>query len=99
MHAMDHVSRILPKALRRRGLQGEAGASHVTYRAKLWLLEKRPDLQGELRPLRFKDGTLVIGCAHAVAAQECQALLPGLESHLRDECGCKDLRSIRLLRL
>ncbi len=95
---MDSLGSILPKVLHRRGLHAQASASLVTFKATEWLTLALPGLVHELTVEHLRDGTLTIACGHPIAAQECQALVPGLLEYLQRECPSISIREIRLTR-
>ncbi|MDD4319789.1 MAG: DUF721 domain-containing protein [Candidatus Peribacteraceae bacterium] len=93
---MDSLRSLLPKVLRRRGLAGQAGASHVTYVAQKWLQEVLPGLAAFMEVRHLKDGVLTIACRNGVAAQECRHLSSRLLDHVRRECPDHAPEEIRL---
>jgi len=96
---MDHISKLLPKTLRKHGLLDEAKASLAVFHAKKWLEKKLPTFKEEVRPTKCKDKTLFVEVAHSTAAQECQFLTSDLLIHLHEECGLsEEVESIRIVR-
>ncbi|MDD4627933.1 MAG: DciA family protein [Candidatus Peribacteraceae bacterium] len=96
---MDRLSSFLPQILNKRGLLVRAEASLVIHHAEQWLKETLPNLKDGITAKSLgEDGTLLIECAHSVAAQECQIELPHLILFLRDHCGHSSLRTARIIR-
>jgi hypothetical protein len=95
---MDRLGHILPAALGKRGLAGHAGAALVTFRAQKWLEERIPDMAVYVKASKLQDETLIIQAHNAVAAQECQPLLPDLLAFIQKECPGQRLVDIRLIR-
>lgn len=85
---MEHISKILPNVLKQKGLQAEAKASLILFKAKEWIAQEMPHLKEMLHPTRVKDGELFIVADHGIALQECQmqkdALLGFLKNALMD---------------
>lgn len=94
---MDHVSSLVPKVLRKRGLYDEAHASMVVYRAKKWLEEMHPDIAPALHPHALKDGILTIHSLHSIAQQEGALLSAELLAFLQseDQHAVREIRCIR----
>ncbi len=82
---MDHLSSILPKVLRKRGLHTHATASLVTHKAQQWLMAALPGLAPAIFVASLNHGTLVIHCMHSIAVQEVTELLPGLREFLQKD--------------
>ncbi len=95
---MDHISSLLPKVLKKRGLDGHAKASLVLNRCTEWLAENLPDYAQELCPTKLVDGVLFIECEHSIASQECKQQSEALLSFLADACPDVSVEQIRLLR-
>ena len=95
---MDHISRVLPQVLQKRGLAAHAHAALAVHLAAAWLTEKNPALAAYLRPKAVSDGTLSIEFSHPAAAQECQSHLPLLLSFLQEKCPHANVKAIRLVR-
>jgi hypothetical protein len=95
---MDHVSLILSKVLRRRGLAPHADAAQVAHTARQWLHAKLSDHRSDISVSSFKEGTLTIGCTHSIAAQECQSVGHELLEFLRQEMPKIVFSSIRIVR-
>ncbi|TSC57569.1 MAG: hypothetical protein Greene041619_1085 [Candidatus Peregrinibacteria bacterium Greene0416_19] len=76
-----------------------AEASRVTYVAQQWLSATLPAFHDTVKVEKLEHGVLTIGCAHSVAAQECQFLMPVLLAHLQRECGPQALTEARVVRL
>ena len=96
--SMDRLSSILPKVLRKRGLQEHAVGALVVLRASAWIAMRLPELAGMVRVRSFKEGTLHIVCTHSVAVQECQGLIANLHHYLRSECDVSGIIDIRIAR-
>lgn len=94
---MDHISRLLPRVLQKRGIAQHATAALVVYRAKLWLREHLPHLESSLRVTTLRDGVLMIECVHPIAAQECQGASKALLTYLQEESGTvvTEIRTVR----
>lgn len=95
---MDHLSSILPKVLRKRGLHGHAGAAHVVFKAQEWIVAALPAVAEYLKADTLKDGSLAISAQNSLASQECVAMLPALREYLARECKGAVIREIRLER-
>ena len=95
---VQHIGKVLPAVLRKRGLEHEAVASSIVALARQWIATNVPDLREmiEVEPLR--DGVLTIACSHAIALQEAQAFLPHLLDEIRASPGGQRLRSGRVVR-
>ncbi len=96
---MDRISTLLPKVLEKRGLQKHAEASFIVQQAQAWLADRLPAFVHDLRASSFKDGSLLVSCAHSIAAQECNQVAEELAAYLRSECGAKKLEGVRCVRL
>lgn len=95
---MDHISTLLPKVLRKRGLHGHAQASLAVSRCQEWISGNLPHVAADLRAVQCKEGVLHIECAHSIAAQECQQRSSELLASLRESCGGMEITGVRLLR-
>jgi len=95
---MDNIKDLIPKMLKKRGLQDHANASLIIFQTKTWLVENLPDFHSFLTPMCVKDSVLIISCDNSVAAQECQQVHSQLLAHLLGECGHTEIQSIRLIR-
>ncbi len=95
---MDRVQSILPGVLHRRGLHVHAQAAQVTHVAERWLHGALPALAEFIAVDSLSHATLTISCAHGIAAQECQPLLPPLLEFLARECRGATVREIRMVR-
>ena len=95
---MDSLRSILPKVLRKRGLEGHATSTFIVYRAQGWLDEHLPKLCGSLRVETFAHAVLKISCSNGIAAQECRSLLPELQEHLHEQFPRLRLEEIQLQR-
>ena len=94
---MDHVSSLIPKVLRKRGLYEEAQASMLVFRAKKWLQETHPDAAAVLDPHALKDGILTINALLPTAQQEGEQLASELLSFLQSE-DANAIREVRITR-
>lgn len=95
---MDHIFKLLPGVLQKRGLREHAVSALVVHRARSWIAERLPSVCSYLEVLKINDGTLFIACRHSIAAQECQAVLSDLCSFLQQECPFAVIRDVRLAR-
>lgn len=95
---MDHIGSLLPKVLKKRGLDGHAHASLVILRAQEWICEHIPAYENDLHPQTFKDGVLFISCTHSIASQECQQQSVDLLVFLQEICEGISIEQIRLVR-
>ena len=91
---MDHISLLLPKVLRKRGIKDQADASLIVYTATQWLEGKLPGV----RPTKFTTGTLFIEAATSIAAQECYALTQDLLAALQSNFPSITIDRVRILR-
>jgi hypothetical protein len=98
MNLMDRLRSVLPKVLKKRGLYHQASASHITHAGQRWLEESLGNLGSFVSIKSYSQGTLTIACAHSVAAQECQALLPAFREYLSREFPDHRLLEVRLVR-
>jgi hypothetical protein len=97
-YAMDHVFSLLPKVLRKRGLQEHANSALAVHRAREWVQGHLPHIASCVRVEKVQDSTLVIVCTHSIALQECQGQLSDLQAFLDSECQFAGIRSIKLAR-
>jgi len=95
---MDHVSSILSKVIKKRGLQGHADAALVVLHAQGWIDTALPGLRDQIKAKQFKDGVLTIEVQNSIAAQECQMQLEELHEHLRNSNNHDAISSIRIAR-
>jgi len=96
---MDRVSSVIKKVLEKHGLRQHAEAALVVHHAEQWLQDALPNLKDGITAQSLgEDGTLLIECAHSVAAQECQIELPHLILFLREDCGHSSVRTARIVR-
>lgn len=95
---MDSLQSLLPKVLRKRGLQAQASASLVTFQAQRWLEKELPAFKEAVKVTTFTDTVLSVSCAHSIAAQECHHLSRALKEFLLQECPSAAVSEIRLLR-
>ena len=91
---MDHISILLEKALNKRGLLKHAQASLAVTQAQKWLEEHISDASA----ISLKEGTLTVACVNSIAAQECHEASSDLKKYLIEECECKNLEKIRVIR-
>ena len=82
---MDRLSSLLPKVLRKRGLQGQAQEALVMHCARRWLTEHLPSCQDAVSVTKCANGILFVKCATMSALQECQAVLADLKGFLIKE--------------
>lgn len=95
MKHMDHISQLLPKALRKHGLKDEVDASMIAHSAQSWITEQK--LNG-VTVTKFQDHTIVIEVTSSVIAEECHALTEALLEHLRNEFPLQRIDGVRILR-
>ncbi len=95
---MDSLRSILPKVLRKRGLEGPAMAGLVIFRAQEWIELAMPEHRGAITAKTLSHGTLEISCANSIVAQECRFLLPQLLDFLRRECPDTSIAEARITR-
>jgi len=95
---MDHISALLPKVLAKRGIKGEADASHVVFGASQWLREKSGGLAGAVAATKFTMGTLILEVRSSVVAQECMGLTEELLKSLQKRFPGVRIERIRILR-
>ena len=95
---MDHISSLLPKVLKKRGLDKHANASLIIMKSQEWICENLKEYENDLHPKKFQDGVLFISCINSVAAQECHQISTTLLEFLRDVCPDIPLEQIRLIR-
>jgi hypothetical protein len=67
---MDKIGDLIGKRLNQHKLGESARASAIVHKANLFLREKFPESEDEVRAFRLKDGILYIGTAGAVWSQE-----------------------------
>ncbi len=95
---MDHISRVLPGVLQKRGLALHAHAALAIHRTRDWLADNHKTLSPYLTPRSVTDGTLTIEFSHPAAAQECQSHIPALLTFLEEKCPHACVKKIRLVR-
>ena len=83
---MDHISSLLPRVLKKRGLHGQALASLAVHHAQAWLASHLPEHAGVLLVKKLSDGTLHISAENSIAAQECSFRSEELKRFLQREC-------------
>ena len=94
---MDHISKILPKVLQKRGLSAHTDAALVVLKAQEWLKEHAGHLPAPA--LRMAESALLIDVSHGIVAQELTSLLPKLRSYLEGELRGRAPRVIRIGRM
>ena len=95
---MEHISTLLPKVLRKRGIKDEADASLVTFAAERWLKEYAEDIVPQVQATKFMDRTLFLKVESSIAAQECYARNEELLLHLRKEFPAIPCEKVCILR-
>ena len=95
---MDHIGLILPKILKKRGLQSHANASIVLLKTQEWISEQLPDFKDDLHAQTYKDASIIISCSNSIASQECQMRLVELLEYLKKDCFEIPIEQIRLIR-
>ncbi len=93
---MDHIFRVLPRVLQKRGIAEHAQAALVVHRAAEWLRKELPHLSKHARVTRLKDTILTIECSHPIAAQECQGQSALLLSFLQENCPFMKVSEVRV---
>jgi hypothetical protein len=93
---MDHIFSVLPKVLRKRGLQEHAEGALVVHRAQQWLHERLPHLATVISVRNVKENVLHIVCIHSIAVQECQNAIPDLQDYLRSNCAFAGILEVRV---
>ena len=95
---MDHISTLLPKVLRKRGLKDEVDASQITFVAQRWLTESLPDFSEAITVTKYAEKTVFIEVKHSIAAQECYACTDDLLHYLKNKHPGLPIERIRILR-
>ena len=95
---MDHISTLLPKVLRKRGIKDEAEASLVAFAADRWFKEFAPEITPQVQVAKFMDRTLFLKVGSSIAAQECYARNEELLLYLRKEFPAIPLEKVCILR-
>lgn len=95
---MDRLFSVLPKVLRKRGLNEHAEGALVVLRAQRWLEERFPALLDGIRVQKYQEHVLHIHCSHSIALQECQGAIPDLQDFLRKDCAFTAISDIRVSR-
>lgn len=93
---MDRLFSVLPKVLRKRGLQEHAEGALVVLRAHRWLEEHFPHLKGSVSVQKYKENTVHILCTHSIAVQECQSSMSDLKAFLHKECAFAGVIDVRV---
>lgn len=93
---MDRLFSVLPKVLRKRGLQEHAEGALIVLRAHRWMEEHFPHLTGAFRVQKFQENTLHILCTHSIALQECQASIDDLKAFLQKDCAFTAVSDVRI---
>lgn len=86
---MESLKDIAKRVLQKRGLKGQADASHIVFRAGMILHELSPALTSDVKMSHAKDGVLFIEVQSSVGMQACREFLPALERKLSEEFGMK----------
>jgi len=94
---MDHVRTVLPRVLRKRGLQKHADAALVLLHACEWIQGHVRAHAASLHPRHVKDAILVISADNSIAAQELQVQKDALLQVLQEQ-GCTNVREVRIRR-
>jgi len=93
---MDRLSTLIPRALQKHGLKGQADASVVVHNANLWLsAHEAPE---GTKAIVLKDGTLSIEVTSSTAGQECNALSEELLDFLKKQYPDVRISYIRVVR-
>ncbi len=79
---MYHIKELLPKVLKKRGLQDHAEAAHVILHAQEWIIVEFDSFQDQLIAKSFKDNILLINAENSIAAQELNVRISDLKAHL-----------------
>ncbi|MDP7247140.1 MAG: DciA family protein [Candidatus Peribacteraceae bacterium] len=93
---MYHIKELLPKVLKKRGLQDHAKASHVILHTQEWIITELEGYQDQLIAKSFKDGILLINAENSVCAQELNQVLLELKEHLSEKG--HNILEIRIIR-
>ncbi len=95
---MDHISRLLPTVLRKRGFGPLADASSVVLRAQEWMSAHMRLQAPSLLPRKLASGALVIEAANSIALSEMNRQSPALLDFLHAELPNVRVESIRCMR-
>jgi len=93
---MYHIKELLPKVLKKRGLQDHAEASQVILHAQEWIISELEAYQDQLIAKSFKNGILLISAENSVCAQELSQVLFELKGHLSEKS--HNILEIRIIR-
>lgn len=94
---MDHVSTILGKVLKKRGLHSHAEASLIVKDTQNWLQEHMAALAERIRVQKYTDGVLHLTCTDSIALQELHEHTIQLQEYLRanNHAELQDVRCMR----
>lgn len=94
---MDRLSSLLPKVLRKRGIQSQAQEALVIHCAKRWFDEHFPPLQGMISVSKYENGVLFIECTEDSALRACHGSFADVIGFLLKETGVclQEIRAIR----
>ena len=84
---MESLQGIIGRVLKKRGLAGEAKASHITFVAERLIASKMPALTKDVSVKEFKDSILLLETKTSSAAQSVRDLLPYLKRQLQKDFG------------
>jgi hypothetical protein len=93
---MDHISTLLPKVLRKRGIKDEADASLIVFAANAWL---KIHAGGIATASKCSAGTLFLEVISSVAGQECAGRSEELLEFLRSKYPGTPLEKVRIQRV
>jgi hypothetical protein len=79
---MDKLSNLIPRVLRRRGLNDEATASYVTYLANQWIEDNLVEHKASLHVFKLTGCKLFIHSDHPIASQELSLVQEQLTTYL-----------------
>lgn len=94
---MDRLSSLLPKVLRKRGIQSQVQEALVIHCAKRWFHERFPSLQGMISVSKYENGVLFIECTEDPALQACRGSFADVSGFLLKETGIylEEIHAIR----
>ena len=79
---MQHISELLTKVLKKRGLQDHAEAAQVILHAQEWIIIELESFQDQLIAKSFRDNILLINADNSVCSQEMNHRIQDLKEHL-----------------
>lgn len=79
---MQHIKDLLPKVLKKRGLQDHAEAAQVILHAQEWIISELEAFQDQLIAKSYKDNILLINADNSIAAQELNVRISDLKDYL-----------------